>query len=101
MNAGAMGGIIGTVVGFAGGIMGTYFSIKNTNSPREKAFMIKCAIVVWIGIIVFLTLLFTIPRPYNLLLWIPYGILLPIGIRYCNRAQTNIREEDKKEKNEH
>ncbi len=96
MNPGIVGGVVGAVGGFLGGVIGTYFSIKNTNSPREKSFMIRCAIVVWIAVIVFLGLLFVIPKPYNYLLWIPYGILLPIGIRYGNRMQTKIREEDKK-----
>jgi len=96
MNPGVIGGIVGAVGGFIGGIIGTYFSIKNTNSPRERSFMVRCAIVVWVGIIVFLGLLFTIPKPYSYLLWILYAILLPTGIRYSNRIQTKIREEDKK-----
>jgi uncharacterized membrane protein YfcA len=92
---GLIGGIIGGVLGCIGGIIGTYFSIKNVNGPREKAFMVRCVVVGWIAIAVFLTLLFLLPHPYRYLLWIPYGIALPLGIRYGNRKQNMIRESEK------
>lgn len=98
MNAGAywgwIGGIAGAVIGVAGGIIGTYFSIKNTNGPRERAFMVKSAVVCWLAIVVFLGLLFVLPNPYRWLMWIPYSILLPLGIFYGNRRQQAIREEE-------
>jgi uncharacterized membrane protein YfcA len=98
MNTGAMwgviGGIIGSVIGIAGGCVGTYFSIKNTKGPRERAFMIKAAVVCWIGIALFLTLLIGLPSPYRWFMWIPYGILLPLGIRYANRTQRQLRIEE-------
>ncbi len=86
------GGILGGIIGLLGGVVGTYFSIKNTNGPIEKSFMIKCATVGWIAIVVFLAFMFILPNPYRFLLWIPYGILLPFGIRYGNRKQQEIRE---------
>lgn len=91
---GWLGGILGGILGLLGGAIGTYFSIKNTNGPREKSFMVKCAVVGWIAIIFFLVLMFVLPNPYKHLLWIPYGILLPIGIRYGNRKQQEIRESE-------
>ena len=94
MNAGLIGGIIGGVVGLAGGMVGTYFSIKNTNGPRERAFMVKASIIIWIAVILFLGLMFVLPNPYRYLLWIPYGILLPLGIIHINRAQQSIRKEE-------
>ncbi len=89
------GGILGGIIGTLGGIIGCYFSIKNTNGPKEKSFMIKSVVVMWIAILLFLTLLFTLPKPYNFLLWIPYGILLPIAILYGNRKQQEIRNSEK------
>ena len=32
-----------------GGVVGTYFSIKNTNGPRERAFMIRASATCWGG----------------------------------------------------
>ena len=94
MNAGIMGGIIGSVLGTAGGVIGTYFSIKNTNGPLERAFMIKASVIAWIAITVFLALMFLLPYPYRLWLWIPYGILLPLGIIKLNKRLAEFRENE-------
>ena len=94
MNSGLIGGIIGTLIGVAGGVVGTYFSIKNTSGPRGRKFMIKVALVVWIAILLFLALLFALPSPYRWFLFIPYGILLPLGIMYGNKTQQRIADEE-------
>ena len=98
MHPGTIGGIIGGLGGLAGGIIGTYFSIKNTSGPRERAFMIKASVIGWIAILVFLGIMFTLPNPYRYFLWIPYGILLPLGIVTGNRKQQRIREEESQDK---
>ena len=100
MKSAWIGGIAGIVIGLAGGIIGTYLSIKNTNSPRERMFMIKFGIIAWIAVILFLSLMFILPNPYRFLLWIPYGILLPLGIIFCNRTQQRIRMEESGDKKE-
>ena len=91
---GLIGGVVGGLLGLAGGIIGTYFSIKNTKGPRERAFMVKSAVVCWVAILVFLTLLLALPNPYRWFMWIPYGILLPLGIIYGNRRQQAIRQQE-------
>lgn len=102
MDAGVMwgwiGGITGGLFGLAGGVVGTYFSIKNTNGPRERSFMIRSAMVCWIAILIFLGLLIALPGPYRWLLWIPYAILLPLGIVHGNRRQQAIRREESQDK---
>lgn len=92
MDTGLIGGIVGGVLGLIGGSIGTYFSIKNTRGPRERAFMIKCSVVCWIAISLFLGLMFTLPAPYRHFLWIPYAILLPLGIAVGNRKQSKIQK---------
>ena len=87
-----VGGIFGALMGLAGGVIGTYCSIKNTNGPLERKFMVKASIMIWIAVTIFLTLMYLIPSPYRFLLWIPYGLLLPVGIRYINKQQSFIRE---------
>ena len=94
MAPGLVGGIVGGVIGLLGGAVGTYFSIKNTAGSRERRFMIQVAIVAWIAISAFVAALLLLPRPYNFLLWIPYGIALPLGISWCNRRQQLIRREE-------
>jgi hypothetical protein len=91
---GLIGGIIGGVGGLAGGAIGTYFSIKNTNGPKERQFMVRCAVYMWLGISVFLGLLFLLPNPYRWLLFIPYGVALPFAIIKVNKTQARIRAEE-------
>ena len=94
MNPGLIGGILGSVMGVLGGLVGTYFSIHNTNGPGERAFMVKCAMFGWIGIAVFLGLMIFLPHPYRWFLWIPYGVALPIAIIKCNEIQARIRADE-------
>jgi len=90
---GLVGGIVGSVIGIAGGLYGTYRSIKRTNGPKERAFMIKASVVCWLAITLFLVLLAVVPNPYGFFLF-PYGFLLPLGIIYGNRLQQRIRKEE-------
>ncbi len=94
MNAGWIGGIVGGVIGVIGGIVGTYFSITHTNGPRERAFMIKASVVCWMAVLLFVSLMVTLPTPYRYMLWIPSSIMLPFGIRFGNRRQQSIRREE-------
>ncbi len=95
---GLVGGVVGSVVGIAGGIVGTWFCITRTEGPRERAFVIRAAAVCWFAGLVLLALLFLLPDPWQWLLWIPYAILLPLGVRYANRQQQRIRLEESREK---
>lgn len=89
---GWIGGITGGVIGLAGGIVGTYCSINNTNGPRERAFMVKSSVVGWIAIGIFLVLVIALPNPYRWFMWIPYSILLSLGIIFINRRLQAIRQ---------
>lgn len=95
MNIGLLGGILGCVIGLIGGIIGTYASIKNTSSQRERSFIIKVCTIFWIAGIIFLALLLLLPSPWRFLVWIPYGVLLPIGIISGNKVQQKIRQEER------
>ncbi len=94
MHPGTIGAIVGSVVGLLGGVVGTYFTIKNTNGPRERAFAVRASAITWFAVTAFLVALFLTPAPYRFWLWAPYGILLALGIRVWNRKQARIREEE-------
>ena len=95
MNPGLVGGIVGGVLGLAGGAVGTYFSIRNTNGPRERAFMIRMALVTWTAVTAFIVVLMILPSPYRWLLWLPYAVVLLLGIRWCNQRWRRIRAEER------
>jgi hypothetical protein len=92
LDAGLVGGIIGGLVGVAGGIYGTFRSIQSTKGPLERAFMVKASVIAWVAIVVFIGLMFVLPNPYRHLLWIPYGVLLPLGIVKLNKRVGEIRK---------
>lgn len=96
MDAGIVGGIIGGTLGLAGGAIGTYASIKNTGGPRERQFMVRTAMVVWVVVTLFVILLFVLPNPYRWLIWIPYGVALPLAVVSLNRKQQAIRLEEQR-----
>ena len=89
-----IGGIAGGIVGVIGGLIGTYFSIVNTQSRKERAFMIRASIITWVAITGFVALLILLPHPHRLWLWVPYGILLPLGIIKVNRRVAEIRAQE-------
>ena len=91
MDLGWWGGMIGGAIGVAGGAIGTYYSITRTDGPIERAFMVRVSVLTWVGVTAFLVALFLLPHPYKWLLWIPYGIALPLAIRWSNRRQMQIR----------
>ena len=91
---GWIGGILGAVLGALGGVIGTYFSIRNTNGPRERAFAIKASIVCWVFVFAFCAGMLLISGWYKHLLWIPYVVLLVFGIYWWNKAQFRIRQEE-------
>ena len=91
---GMIGGAIGCIIGLCGGLIGTYFSIKNTKGPKERRFMVRWAIGFWIAMGVFLGLMVLLPSPYRYYLWAPYGVLLPLAIISCNRGQARIQAEE-------
>ena len=96
MDVGMVGGIIGGVLGVAGGAFGTYASIRNTGGPRERQLMVRAAVAAWVGISVFLALLFMLPSPYRFLVWIPYCVALPWAIVSLNRKQRAIRSDEER-----
>jgi hypothetical protein len=46
-SAGVAGAILGPLIGVLGGILGTKASIENTDSPRERRFMVQTAKWIW------------------------------------------------------
>ena len=100
LATGLTGAILGPILGLLGGIFGCWCSIKNTKSPRERQFMIKMTILMWvlitilIGIPLVLMLSGTISRPvYWVCVGIFFALLLPF-ILWSNAHQKRIQIAD-------
>ena len=98
MNWIRLAGWIGPIVGGGGGLLGAgigaYFAIKNTQGPRERAFVIKACILCWVFVALFIAGLCLIPSWYKLLLVIPYVVVGCFGLRKWNEIQFRIRKEE-------
>jgi len=97
MHPGWIGGIVGSVVGLAGGIVGTWAAIRHTEGPKERAFMVRASIVVWALLLLFFALMIGLPSPWRHLVWIPTAVLLPLGILRWNRRLQEIRTAERRD----
>jgi peptidoglycan/LPS O-acetylase OafA/YrhL len=89
-----VGLVAGCSVGLAGGVLGTYLSLKNTRGPGERAFVARLSVACWVLCLAFVAGRFLLPDPYRQLLWVPYTALLIVGVRAWNRRQEQIRREE-------
>jgi RNA polymerase sigma factor (sigma-70 family) len=104
-SVGFAGAIFGPLLGLLGGWLGVRLSIENTESPRERQFVIKTVWIISIlaGVFCAATLTFTFAvRAWWKIhpLWLAtgfiglllvYGIALTILVLRANRAQQHIR----------
>lgn len=94
MDTASIGGIIGSVFGILGGAVGTYFSIRNTNSPRERRFVVRVAIFAWL-VLGLLTVLAVLLLPsLRAWAWVPICVIVVVGGPLLNRRQELIRREE-------
>ena len=88
--------VLGVGVGVAGGLLGTWFSIKNTGTPAERAFMIKCSVATWVFVIAFAMAMYFVSMPYSIGLAGVYITALVLWINWMNRVQARMRSEQQK-----
>lgn len=91
-----IGGYLGGFIGVLGGAVGTYFSIRNTKSPAERRFLVRAAVGMWLGVSIFLVILFALPGEKRWIVWILYPFILVPTIVYLNRKQLALRREAEK-----
>jgi RNA polymerase sigma factor (sigma-70 family) len=98
--SGISGAVLGPIVGLLGGIFGTWMSIKNTSSARERRFVITMSVACWIGLVLLiavplvLALAGVIPKwsywPFSVLFFV---LLIP-SIVWGNTKQKQIQIEE-------
>ena len=97
MNPGIIAAIVGGAVGVLGGVIGTYFSIRNTNGPRERAFVIQASVVCVVFVLAFVGCMCLLPGVYKIYIVPVYIVVLVAGIQFCNKKQQRIRREESKD----
>jgi len=100
LAASLSGAILGPVIGVLGGILGAWCSIKNTNSPRERQFMIRMTICVWLLLFALIGLPLTLALAGLIPKWVYWScfavfftLLLPL-IVWGNAHQRRIQIQD-------
>ena len=89
-----MEGIIGGIIGILGGILGTACAIVSTQGPKERAFVVKAAAIVWLVVSFYVGLLWITPYPYRWLLVGMYIVGMLIGVRKLRKKHTEIRRQE-------
>ncbi|MHC4694157.1 MAG: RNA polymerase sigma factor [Planctomycetota bacterium] len=98
--SGLTGAVLGPLLGLLGGIFGTWMSIKNTSSARERRFMITMSIACWIGLVLLiavplvLALTGVIPKWAYWTFFTIFFVLLVPSIVCGNARQRQIQIEE-------
>jgi Ca2+/Na+ antiporter len=95
--AGAVGGVLGALIGLGGGVFGTYCSIKNTRTAAERRFMVRSSVVLWLVVIVMVLVPSTL-SPFGIIpVWLQwmlmalFAVMLLPFILWVNRYQAQLR----------
>ena len=86
--------IVWTLVGLIGAVGVTYWAIKNTYGPREKAFIVRAFASWWVANVLFVGAVWLVPKPYNWWLFPAYMLPLFLASGYVNKRQAAIRAEE-------
>jgi RNA polymerase sigma factor (sigma-70 family) len=98
--SGISGAVLGPIVGLLGGIFGTWMSIKNTSSARERRFMVTMSVACWIGLVLLiavplvLALTGVIPKWAYWTFFTLFFVLLVPSIVWGNARQRQIQIEE-------
>lgn len=97
-TAGLIGGIVGSVIGVAGGLFGTYMSIRNTKTTAERQFMVRQAVTMWlvliaVGGVVALAAAGVTPEWTRWAALMVFFIALGPWIRWINHQQAKFRND--------
>ncbi len=100
LAAGLSGAILGLILGLLGGLLGVWCGIRNTNSPRERRFMIWLVVLVYALLAVLAGLPLTLTLAGLLPQWacwsclgVFFAVLLPL-IFWSNAHQQRIQIEE-------
>ena len=91
---GMIGGILGSALGIAGGLLGCCIPYRLAKTPRQRSFILTTAAFYWVLVLGLLAALLLIPSPWKYLVWIPYIVILLGSIFWFNRRHKLLLNEE-------
>ncbi len=94
MSPAAWTGLMMVCVILAGGLPITFSLVRNTRSPRERAFVVRSVLWAWGGLTVVLAAICLLSGPYTYALLVIYLLQLPVLAYRMTVRQMLIRESE-------
>ncbi len=87
------------VVACAGiGLYASWSNVRNAKGPKEKAYVRRNCIIVFVSVAISLALMYVLPSPYRFLVLIPYLVFVPMYIHRSVTRRQLIRVLDERER---
>ena len=77
-----------------GGTVGTVCTVQRARGSCERRLLLWICASLWLAAIVFVVGILSIPRPFGVLLWVPYGVGVPIGVSFFRGRLRHARAND-------
>jgi len=94
-KVGIYAGVMGSLVGLLGGIVGTYYEIARRKTDEQRSAMKKLAAYAWLAVIGLVVCLMILPRPYNYLAHLLFLASFPWIVSRVSRILTADPEQSK------
>ena len=95
----AMFGLTLLAVALIGGGLASWSNIRQTQGPRERAFVIRICIIAWVLILSMLGLMYVLPVPYRYAVMLFYFFGLPVLIYRWSKTHQLIRLMEARDRN--
>lgn len=88
LSARATIGLVIMATAIGGGILATYYNVRNAIGPKEKAFVSQVCVVSWLIVFSLLLFAYFLPSPHRFVVAALYLIVCPLLVyRWTNKHQ--------------
>jgi hypothetical protein len=89
-----IGVTVGTALALLGSLIGTYLEMRNVKGPRERGFVLKTSVLLWVGVGTYIAVVGFLPTPWPMLLLAVFIPWLIGGARKRQQIQARIHREE-------
>jgi ABC-type transport system involved in multi-copper enzyme maturation permease subunit len=88
LSARAILGILVMGTAILGGVIATYYNVRNVSGPKERAFVVQVCTVSWLIVFSLLLLTYFLPSPHRFVVAALYLLVCPLMVyRWTNKHQ--------------